>query len=223
MNIILCYKPGSVLSGVILILHCFFIIAPVHAEEASDPLHSFLHDLDSLKSDFNQILIGTNGDVLEEAAGVLYMQSPGRFYWAYQSPYTQKIITNGETLWIYDEDLEQVTIKDVSESLDDTPAAILSGSENVEKHYQVVDKGLIEGLNIFELNPVDSENQFETINIGFHGKQLFLMVMHDNLGQTTRINFSNVERNAAVDSGRFEFTPPDNVDVIDGRGATTAP
>lgn len=187
-----------------------------------DPLHLFLTGLESLKSEFTQTLIGTKGNVLEEAAGVLYMQNPGKFYWSYQSPYIQSIITNGKTLWIYDEDLEQVTIKDVSGSLDDTPAAILSGTENLESHYIVKDKGIIEGLNMFELNPKNAENQFQSIHIGFHGETLFMMVMYDNLGQITRVNFKTPVRNVLVDKALFEFSVPDNVDVIDDRDNQTA-
>ena len=212
-----------VIAWLLITLHHSLFTATALAEEASDPLHSFLEELDTLKSDFTQTLIGTNGNVLEEAAGVLVMQSPGKFYWSYESPYVQKIITDGRTLWIYDEDLEQVTIKDVSESINDSPAAILSGSENLERHYLVENQGEIEGLNMFELNPVDSENQFEKIYIGFLGKQLFLMVMYDNLGQTTRINFKNPQRNVVVDADRFDFLPPDGVDVIDDRPGTATP
>lgn len=195
----------------------------VHSEDQVDPLHLFLTDLDSLQSGFTQTLIGTKGNVLEEAAGVLIMQNPGKFYWAYQTPYIQSIITNGETLWIYDKDLEQVTIRNVSESLNDTPAAILSGSENLDAHYLVKDQGIIEGLNMYELNPRSSDNQFQSIHIGFYGKQLFMMVMYDNLGQITRVNFKDPVRNVAVEQSKFEFSLPDNVDVIDDRKKTSTP
>jgi len=204
-------------------VYCLLFTGHSVADGVEDPLHLFLTDLNSLESGFTQTLIGTKGNVLEEAAGVLFMQNPGKFYWAYQTPYIQSIITNGETLWIYDEDLEQVTIRNVSESLNDTPAAILSGSENLDAHYFVEDKGIIEGLNMYELNPRNSENQFQSIHIGFHGKQLFMMVMYDNLGQITRVNFKDPVRNAAVDRSKFEFSPPDNVDIIDDRKKTSTP
>lgn len=202
---------------------CCLLLVAYPSKAADNALTTFLADLDTLKADFTQTLIGTNGNVLEEAAGVLVMQSPGKFYWAYESPYVQKIITDGRTLWIYDQDLDQVTIKDVSESINDSPAAILSGSENLDRHYQVENRDEVEGLNMFELNPVDSENQFEKIHIGFLGRHLFLMVMYDNLGQTTRINFKNPQRNVAVEAGRFEFLPPDGVDVIDDRPGKPVP
>lgn len=202
---------------------CCLLLVAYPSKATDNALTTFLTDLDTLKSDFTQTLIGTNGNVLEEAAGVLVMQSPGKFYWAYESPYVQKIITDGKTLWIYDQDLDQVTIKDVSESINDSPAAILSGSDNLERHYHVENQGKVEGLNMFELNPVDSENQFEKIHIGFLGRQLFLMVMYDNLGQTTRINFKNTQRNVAVEAARFDFLPPDGVDVIDDRPGKAVP
>ena len=209
--------------AVIFTLHAVFF--PLHgfAQEKVNSLDLFLNDLDSLQADFNQTLIDAKGNVLEEAAGVLVMQNPGKFYWAYRSPYEQSIITDGKTLWIYDQDLEQVTIRDVTGSLNDTPAAILSGSEDLDKHYLVEDQGVIEGLNMFSLTPRDAENQFQKIHIGFHGKKLFLMVMYDNLGQITRVNFRNPVRNASVDTSRFTFSVPDDVDVIDDRGNSSKP
>ena len=209
--------------GTLLLLLMLLLSQGGIAYEKPDPLQQFLAGLDTLQSRFTQILIGTKGNVLEEATGVLIMQNPGKFYWSYQSPYIQSIITNGQTLWIYDEDLEQVTIKDVNETLNDSPAAILSGSENLDNHFTVHDKGMIEGVNMYELNPKNSENQFQSIHIGFHGEDLFLMVMYDNLGQVTRINFKDPVRNAAVDTKKFEFVPPSGVDIIDDRVKSATP
>ncbi len=202
-----------------IILFVCVVLTPLttQAEKKPDPLRAFLSGLESLTADFTQTLIGTKGNVLEEAAGVLQMQNPGQFYWSYTTPYVQSIITDGSTLWIYDEDLEQVTIRNVSGSLEDTPAAVLSGTENLEAHYQVIDQGVIEGLKMFQLNPLNAENQFQRIHIGFHGRFLFTMVMYDNLGQVTRVNFKNPKRNADVDPSIFKFTVPDGVDVIDDR------
>ncbi len=214
---------GQWLTGIFSSMLFLLVSLPARGDDAPDPLNSFLTGLDTLESGFTQTLIGTKGNVLEEAAGVLRMQNPGKFYWGYQSPYVQSIITNGKTLWIYDEDLEQVTIRDVSATINTTPAAILSGSEDLHAHYIVKNLGVIEGINMYELQPRNSENQFHSIHIGFHGDKLFLMVMYDNLGQITRVNFKNPVRNVAVDAGSFEFAVPNNVDIIDDRQTNPAP
>ncbi len=187
------------------------------AEEVS-PLDGFLDNLDTFQADFRQTLVNENGEELETVTGIVYMKTPGKFRWDYQDPYSQMIITDGSTLWLYDEDLEQVTVKDISGSIENTPAAILSGEENIEEHFIVIDMGDIEGFNWIELTPKDIENQYSSIRLGFDKNKLGMMVLFDNLGQTTRIDFLNSIRNRTLESSLFTFEPPINVDVIDDRG-----
>jgi len=187
------------------------------AEEVS-PLDAFLDNLDTFQAEFKQTLVNENGEELETVTGIVYMKTPGKFRWDYQDPYSQMIITDGSTLWLYDEDLEQVTVKDISGSIENTPAAILSGEENIKEHFIIIDMGDIEGFNWIELTPKDIENQFSSIRLGFDKNKLGMMVLFDNLGQTTRIDFLNSIRNRKLESSLFTFEPPINVDVIDDRG-----
>jgi len=188
-----------------------------NAEEVS-PLDAFLDNLDTFQADFKQTLVNENGEELETVTGIVYMKTPGKFRWDYQDPYSQMIITDGSTLWLYDEDLEQVTIKDISGSIDNTPAAILSGEKNINEHFVIIDMGDIEGFNWIELTPKDIENQYSNIRLGFDKDKLGMMVLFDNLGQTTRIDFLNSIRNRKLESSLFTFEPPIDVDVIDDRG-----
>jgi len=188
-----------------------------NAEEVS-PLDAFLDNLDTFQADFKQTLVNENGEELETVTGIVYMKTPGKFRWDYQDPYSQMIITDGSTLWLYDEDLEQVTIKDISGSIDNTPAAILSGEKNINEHFVIIDMGDIEGFNWIELTPKDIENQYSNIRLGFDKDKLGMMVLFDNLGQTTRIDFLNSKRNVKMKPSLFTFEPPENVDVIDDRG-----
>lgn len=190
---------------------------PLYSAEGSVYLDDFLDGLDTFKGEFKQTLSNARGDIVERSNGTLYLKNPGEFHWAYKEPYTQSIITDGTTLWIYDEDLEQVTIKNISGEMDNTPAAILSGSENLADHFQIIDKGQIEGIFIIELNPLDEENQFHSIQLGFYGKFLNMMVMFDKLGQITRIHFSDTKRNEPLSDKLFHFVPPEGTDIIDGR------
>lgn len=189
----------------------------VHAGADEDTLRAFLNDLGSLKADFEQKLFNESGELLETVQGRLYLQRPGKFNWTYETPYQQKILTDSETLWIYDQDLEQVTIRDVEESLEATPAAILGGSADVDELYTITELGSLEGYDWVRLQSKQEDSQYSDVRIGFNGKELGMMILSDNLGQTTRIDFTNVKLNVDVDPERFEFTPPDDVDVIDDR------
>ncbi|MCG8325421.1 MAG: outer membrane lipoprotein chaperone LolA [Thiotrichales bacterium] len=215
----------DLLKGTIIksLVACGLWLVACTTQATDNSLDNFLKDLESLKAGFTQTLIDTKGNILEESAGVLVMQNPGKFNWEYRTPYMQSIITNGSTLWIYDADLEQVTIRDISQSVNNTPAAILSGRENLDQHYRVLAKGEIDGVDTFELVPRNPENQFQNIEIGFNNEQLFTMLMHDNLGQITRINFKNPVRNATVDATQFEFVLPDNIDIVDDRNSIESP
>lgn len=206
------------LNSVTNLLLLLVLLAPIaQAESGEDQLRAFLQDLDSLTADFTQQLYNESGELLETSTGKLYMQRPGKFNWEYNKPYEQKIITDGETLWIYDVGLEQVTVRDTHTGVQASPAAILGGSVDVDELYKIIELGEVEGYDWVRLVPIHENGQYNDVRLGFNGKKLGMMILSDNLGQTTRIDFSNVELNADVADSRFEFTPPDGVDVLDDR------
>ena len=194
----------------LILLFCLFFIR-ASAWASDDPLTNFLDKLDSLQSDFTQTLINEKGQALEKTSGVLYMKQPGKFYWAYQQPYSQKIISDGSTLWIYDEDLEQVTIRTMGDSIDQTPAGIILGDSDLNKHFVQVEMGKIEGFDWVELTPRDPETQYRLIKLGFDQDNLGMMIIEDNLGQTTRIDFQSINRNVELDNSLFSLTLPEDV------------
>jgi len=195
----------------------------VTAAERVDPLKVFLKEFETLQADFTQTLLNEDGEQLEKTTGTLYLQQPGKFNWYYKEPYIQKIITNGEDLWIYDEDLEQLTIRKFeSDMIDRTPAAIILGDSRLEQHFIQVDLGDIEGFKWVELTPRDLDAQYKNIRIGFDAKRLGMMIIADNLGQTTRIDFNDVNKNTKLAADLFNFEIPENVDVIDERPAAMA-
>ena len=189
----------------------------VFAESSNDPLQKFLLDFKSLEAKFVQSLINEHGEELERTEGMLYMQQPGKFYWSYEIPYTQKIISNGDVLWVFDEDLEQVTIREMGDTIEQTPAGILLGDNQIAEHFVQVNLGVIEGHEWIELTPKNLEAQYGNIRLGFEQSRLSMMIIVDNLGQTTRIDFSEVKNNPELSTTLFEFDVPDNVDVIDER------
>lgn len=190
----------------------------IRAEPPETRLDHFLEGLETYSAAFQQELSNESGEELEKSLGVFYLRRPGMFHWAYYEPYSQMIISNGITLWVYDEDLEQVIIRNMGDALGQSPAAILGGNVKIADHYVVIDTGNSEGLDWMELTPRDIDSQYNSIKLGFAGNHLKKMLLLDNLGQTNMITFLDTKRNSKLNIELFDFTPPANCDVIDERG-----
>jgi outer membrane lipoprotein carrier protein len=217
LNLMNAYK--KIIVNLVLALHfsLFTFLVQVQAVESIDPLKTFLSDFKTLQANFVQTLINENGEELERTEGILYLQQPGKLHWEYKTPYAQKVISNGDVLWVFDEDLEQLTIREMGDAIDQTPAGIILGKNDIAEHFIQVNMGVIESYDWIELTPKNLEAQYKNIRLGFEGSRLGMMIIVDNLGQTTRIDFSDVKKNTELSSALFEFEIPDNVDVIDER------
>jgi len=192
----------------------------VHAQERVkevNRLERFLQSLSTFQAAFEQELIGEDGEVIEKSTGVVYIKRPGKFHWHYREPYSQYLISDGKSLWIYDEDLEQVTIRDITGTMENTPAAILGGEVDIEKHYAVVDAKDTGKLDWLKLVPRDNESQYESVRLGFRQDRVAALVLFDSFGQETRISFLDARYNPELNDSLFEFVPPEDVDVIDDR------
>lgn len=187
------------------------------AAGTANQLDHFLQGLHTFSARFEQRLLDDNNEELDKSAGKMYLERPGKFYWHYSQPYSQYLISDGHSLWIYDEDLEQVTVKDIGESLEESPAAILGGDVEVERYYVVTDLGLANGVDTMQLTPRAGNSQYQFIRLGFKKGQLVKMTLLDSLGQKTEIRFLDAKRNPGLDEHMFHFQPPRGVDVIDGR------
>jgi outer membrane lipoprotein carrier protein len=190
------------------------------AAGATAPLDEFLKGLVSLKARFEQVLLDEQGVERERSQGTFYLSRPGRFRWDYESPYQQSIVADGQRVYVYDKDLEQVTVKPLQKALGSTPALLLDGEVNIEERFVVSPGAPAEGLAWLELGPKDPRAARESggyaqIRLGFAGSSLKRMDLRDNLNQTTRIEFKNAERNPNLDPSLFAFTPPEGVDVLD--------
>lgn len=186
---------------------------------ADEKLKTFLEGLETFSADFEQTLFNEFNETLETASGSVYLQRPGKFHWVYTAPYSQYLISDGTDLWIYDQDLEQVTVSTVTGTIEKSPAAVLAGDTDLGGDYIINDLGHLDGADWMELASADPESQYNSIRLGFDGQRLVGMILFDNLGQTTRIVFSHDVRNGAIDPSLFQFTPPAGVDVIDNRPA----
>ncbi|MCB1735729.1 MAG: outer membrane lipoprotein chaperone LolA [Gammaproteobacteria bacterium] len=190
-------------------------VSPVHA----DPLSKFLDGLKTYSASFEQIATDAGGQETERSEGTLSIQRPGHFRWEYIKPYPQLIVADGAELYLYDPDLEQVTIKAMDESLSRTPALLLTGDEPLGNNFVVGASETYDGLLWVDLRPkadgTDSKGDFDTIWIGFdaHG-DLAAMKIIDGFGQTTRLYFHDGVRDAALPASAFVFVPPPGTDVI---------
>jgi outer membrane lipoprotein carrier protein len=191
----------------------------VFADESAgeNRLMEFLNGLETFSAGFEQTLYNEFGQELESSSGNVYLAQPGKFHWAYQQPYIQYLISNGSSLWIYDEDLEQVTISTIGDSVEKSPASILTGDVDLDDNYDIIELGRAEETDWIELIAKDANSQYNSIRLGFNQQELSGMVIFDNLGQRTLIMFTDAIRNAELDPVLFEFEPPAGVDVIDSR------
>ncbi len=204
----------SVVTGLLAL--CFWLGAagPAWAVNGAARLDAFLSGLDSMRARFVQSLVDAEGRMLEESEGVLLLNRPGRFRLSYEKPYEQLYIADGERVWMYDRDLEQVTVRLQEQALGSTPALLLSGSEPLEKNFTIEELGTHEGYQWLRLKPRTRDSEFEYFRLAMEGDVLRAMEMVDGFGQTTRIYFYTVERNVPVRADAFKFTPPPGVDVV---------
>lgn len=187
------------------------------AAEPSAPLDRYLDGLKSLRADFRQVLFDAGDNELQQAGGRLLVLRPGKFRWELNAPEgggRMMVIADGRNLWFYDEDLEQVTVKPASSALSATPAMLLTGIGDVHEAFEIKALPRKLGLEWIEVAPRAADADFRTARLGFDGNELRRMELLDKLGQTAKLVFSRIERNAPVSAEEVSFTPPAGVDVI---------
>ncbi len=182
-------------------------------DSATARLKAFFHGLQTLRADFRQVVRDADGDILQETRGTLALQRPNHFRWDYLSPYRQVIVTDGNTLWLYDEDLEQVTVKDYA-AIGGTPATLLSSDRPLEESFAIRELPPAAGILRVALRPLAEDSGFEKIRLGFSAQGLAFMELVDSFGQTSTIHFQNLRRNIPLDAALFTFQAPPGVDVI---------
>ena len=180
----------------------------------TDRLNAFMNDTRSAKSEFSQRIVDRSGKVTQESRGTLEFARPGKFRWTYVKPYNQLIVGDGSKVWIYDPDLNQVSIRKIDAALGSTPAALLSGNNDAMKAFVLKDEGTRDGLEWVLATPRQKEANFERIRIGFSAAGLAAMELTDAFGQQTLLKFLTMERNPRIDPSTFQFTPPKGADVI---------
>lgn len=176
--------------------------------------HAFVRSTQSARADFSQKVYDRNRKLTQESSGSFAFYRPGRFRWTYAKPYAQIIVGDGEKVWIYDEDLNQVTVRRVARAIGSTPAALLAGSSDIEKGFELSEGGTSGGLEWLEARPRERESGFERIRMGFGVAGIEAMELVDPFGQTTVLRFSNLSRNPVLEPSMFRFVPPKGADVL---------
>lgn len=203
-------------------LACALLLAALAAHAADDSLvrvEAFLGSLKTLSADFEQVVRDNKGQITNRASGRLTLSRPDRFRWDYREPYLQTIVADGQRLWLYDPDLEQVTVRPLEQGLGSTPAMLLSGSGKASDAFTggpVQQRGSIAWCT---LQPIQRGSDFERVSLAFDARgELAAMELVDKLGQATAIEFRSLVRNGKVDDSAFRFVPPKGADVIGNAG-----
>ncbi|EKD54772.1 MAG: hypothetical protein ACD_60C00045G0011 [uncultured bacterium] len=190
--------------------------ALAHASVASDELLKLLDNTHSMQAGFIQKVSDTKGRVINQTEGQMAMQRPGKFRWDTKKPTAQLIVTDGKRLWIYDPDLEQVTIRFLETAAGETPALLLSNTNTtLEKDFRIEEISNHSTTRWFLLRPHDQGSVFALIKLGFVNNQIKEMQLQDRLGHMTAIQFNRVSTNQNVSPALFAFKIPAHVDVID--------
>jgi outer membrane lipoprotein carrier protein len=188
------------------------------AQAATGPararLDAFATGLHSLTGHFSQTLTDLNGHTSKNSSGTLALQAPRQFRWDTLAPYKQTIVADGSRVWMYDPELEQVTVRVQSSEEAHSPLTVLTDLKQMDKDFKVVEQGEHDGLAWLRLSSTAKDPQFDYADLGFDANGLARMTFRDQLGSTTDIRFSGWQRNAPIPPATFNFVPPKGADVI---------
>lgn len=182
--------------------------------DAVDTLRDFVRDVKSGRADFTQTVSSPDGARRKVSSGSFEFQRPDRFRFAYARPYEQLIVGDGRKVWIYDADLNQVSVRALSQAIGATPAALLAGAA-LERDFVLQAQPAQDGLDWVQATPRAKDGAFQSMRIGFRGKDLAEVEILDSFGQRSRLQFSRYEANPALPESAFRFVPPKGADVIE--------
>lgn len=188
--------------------------AAAQAQTAREQLERFSEGLETLHADFSQRVLSSDGAVQDSSEGEVWLRRPDRFRWAYGGDFPELVVADGRRVWIYDEMLEQVTVKDQSAASLNSPLSLLTDPGRLDDEFEVREVGVTNEAALLELRARSMETEFERFLLGLSADRIVLMIMEDAFGLRTEIRFTAVDRNPQLDPALFEFTPPDGVDVI---------
>lgn len=186
----------------------------VRAEQAREQLDHFIQEVETFQASFEQTLYDADSQPLQTRTGTLKLKRPGRFIWDYDGEGAQQIIADGDRIWLYDRDLDQVTVNAIDERIAGTPLVLLMRSAPLDEAFEVSELGEAENIQWLELTPRSESSDFQQVFIGMNEAGLAAMELRDNFDQATQIRFSDFQAGVELDDALFEFEVPEGVDVI---------
>jgi outer membrane lipoprotein carrier protein len=200
---------------VIAFLFCMWL-SVCHAQTSSSDLSTLLNSIHAMRASFIQTTYDNKNKPIQQSSGRMALVRPGKFRWEVEKPIPQIIIANESKLWIYDPDLEQVTIRSLKMTTGETPALLLSHeNSSLEKDFAIRSTSLPSHWKWYQLTPKNADNMFAQIELGFLKNQIKEMRLKDHLGHTIRVQFQKIQINPNLSSHLFSFQPSKNIDVID--------
>lgn len=194
---------------------CVNWLASAAADAASlERLRQFVRETQTARTPFTQTVTDKNGRVVQTVSGQFDLARPGRFRWSVDQPYKQLLVGDGQRVWVFDPDLNQVIVRNLGEALGASPAALLAGKEDVESAFAWKDQPPADGLDWLAATPLAKESTFSEIRLGFDARGLVALELFDAFGQKSVVRFTAFERNPKLSPELFRFTPPKGADVV---------
>ena len=184
-----------------------------HAD-ALDTLREFVRDVKTGRASFTQTVTAADGAKKRSSSGSFEFARPNRFRFAYAKPFEQLIVSDGQKVWIHDLDLNQVSVRKLNQALGATPAALLAGA-SLEQEFELAAQPSKDGIDWVMATPRQKDGAFQSMRIGFRGKELAAVEILDSFGQRSVLQFSQYAANVALPEASFRFVPPPGADVIE--------
>jgi outer membrane lipoprotein carrier protein len=196
----------------------YLLVSPVAGANEPGParaeLERFTANLETFQAEFTQTVKSQDGRIQDQTGGQVWLQAPDKLRWVYSGEFPEIIVADGKNIWIYDESLEQVTVKPQSEQATDSPLMILADVSRLDTQFNVTELGDFDDMQLLELRSRDDDSEFERILLGLVPGGISMMAMEDAFGQRTEIHFTQVQVNLPAGPDLFRFTPPEGTDVV---------
>jgi outer membrane lipoprotein carrier protein len=197
-----------------LLLLPLLFAAQTASADGMASVKSFYEQTKSVRANFHQVVTDRQGRKVQEVDGQMQLLRPNKFRWDYQKPYEQQIISDGKQVWLYDVELAQVTVRALNQTIGSSPAALLAGGAAIDKTFKLMNAPGNDALEWVNAIPNDKESGFDKILMGFNGNKIQELSLVDSFGHTTKIVFTQVEVNPALEDKNFLFKAPKGVDVV---------
>ena len=197
-----------------LISLCLMAANAVARADAVDTLRDFIRDVKTGRAQFTQVVTSPDGLKKKSSSGSFEFARPNRFRFAYAKPFEQLIVGDGQKVWIYDADLNQASSRKFSSALGATPAALLAGGA-LDKDFDLAALPARDGLEWAQATPKQKDGAFKSVALGFKGRELAVLDIHDAFGQHSVLTFSQYATGMGFAEDAFRFTPPKGADVIE--------